>query len=209
MIITKETLFNYEQRYRTQLVNSLNGYKSANLIGSQNKLNQSNLAIFSSVIHLGSNPPLIGFITRPNSVPRHTLENIKETGKYTINHIHSGIIEAAHQTSARYKREKSEFVETGLTEEYIDNFTAPFVKEAHLKMGLQVKEVLPITTNDTLLIVGEIELISLPETCLETDGKINLELLNTVVISGLDMYHSTKKETRLSYAKPDLPLRVI
>ena len=62
--------------YRINLVNSSSGFKSANLIATKNKEGISNVAVFSSVIHLGSNPPLLGFVTRPTTVPRNTYKNI-------------------------------------------------------------------------------------------------------------------------------------
>lgn len=88
---------NFEQiqalslKERIHLINSITGIKPANLIGTVDSQGQTNLAVFSSVVHLGSDPALIGFILRPaGEVPRHTYENIKETGCYTINHIHPG-----------------------------------------------------------------------------------------------------------------------
>jgi flavin reductase (DIM6/NTAB) family NADH-FMN oxidoreductase RutF len=86
-----------------------------------------NTAIVSSVVHLGANPALIGYVSRPNTVERHTVENIKETKFYTINHIHESFIKQAHQTSARYGKDVSEFDAVGLSAEFIDNFHAPFV----------------------------------------------------------------------------------
>ena len=74
---------NFSKVYRLNLINSVTGYKSANLIGSQSLDGKENLAIFSSVIHLGSNPALIGFILRPTTVPRHTYSNIKSCLLYT------------------------------------------------------------------------------------------------------------------------------
>jgi hypothetical protein len=45
--------------------------------------------------------------------------------------------------------------------------------------------------------------IFLPEMCINEDGSLDLEKAETVAISGLDSYHSTKRLARLSYAKPD------
>ena len=73
------------QRYRANFINSLSGYKSANLIGTCNEQQQTNLAIISSVVHIGANPPLMGMIMRPHTVTRDTLGNIKQTGLFTIN----------------------------------------------------------------------------------------------------------------------------
>ena len=90
------------QRQRAHFINSLSGFKSANLIGTQNEQGQTNLSIVSSVIHLGADPAYIAFINRPHTVQRDTLENIYETNVYTINHVNSSIYNDAHHTSARY-----------------------------------------------------------------------------------------------------------
>ena len=82
-LFTKEDMNKFKQIERINLMNSLSGYKSANLIGSISEAGIENVAVFSSVVHLGSNPPLLGFILRPNVVPRNTYENIKEMGVYT------------------------------------------------------------------------------------------------------------------------------
>ena len=50
---------------RLNLINSITGISPANLIGTISNDSIENLSIFSSVIHIGSNPPLIGFILRP------------------------------------------------------------------------------------------------------------------------------------------------
>ncbi|MBT4839378.1 MAG: flavin oxidoreductase, partial [Flavobacteriaceae bacterium] len=40
-------------RYRANLINSCTGYKSLNLIGTQDSDGNKNLAVFNSIIHLG------------------------------------------------------------------------------------------------------------------------------------------------------------
>lgn len=191
---------------RVRFINSLSGFKSANLIGTSNRRNDDNLAIISSVVHLGANPPLLGFIIRPHSVGRHTLENIEETGVYTINHVHKGIVKQAHQTSARYKRDQSEFDKTGLTAVRYDGFHAPYVEESRLSMGLKLVEVASITHNGTEFVIGEIQWVRTEESAVQDDGFIDIEALETVAVSGLDRYHSTQSLCRLSYAKPEQTL---
>lgn len=78
--ITKDELFYMSKVPRLNLVNCVTGYKSANLIGTCSENGTLNVAIFSSVTHLGSEPPLLGFILRPTTVPRDTYKNIKEIG---------------------------------------------------------------------------------------------------------------------------------
>ena len=130
---SREEIDQMTQRYRATFINSLGGFKSVVLIGTKDKNGQENLSIVSSLFHIGSNPPLCGLIFRPDSVDRHTLDNLLETGWYSINHIHPGIIKKAHQTSARYPKEVSEFDEVGLTPEYPEGFDVPIVKESAVK----------------------------------------------------------------------------
>lgn len=200
--ITRADIEKMDQRYRVNFINSLSGFKSANLIGSCAASGQTNLAIVSSVVHLGADPALMAYINRPASVPRHTLENIIVTGFYTFNHVSTEIIEAAHQTSARYSAAESEFTETGLTEHWVDGFSAPFVEESPVKIGLAYKEHHTLL-NNTVMVIGEIVYTDIPDTALEEDGLINIESLETVAVSGLDTYHSTQKVKRMAYAKPD------
>ena len=109
MHFTRKDINDLEKIKKINLINSCSGYKSANLIGSVSKEGITNVAVFSSITHLGSNPPTLGFILRPTTVPRDTYKNIKESGVFTINHIHEDIIKEAHHTSAKYKEEISEF----------------------------------------------------------------------------------------------------
>ena len=62
MHLTLEDIRQLEKRHRANLINSITGVKSANLIGTRNKEGNTNLSIVSSVVHLGSNPALIGYI---------------------------------------------------------------------------------------------------------------------------------------------------
>ena len=199
-----DDILNMEARKRVTFMNSLSGFKSASLIGTIDNDNNTNLAIFSSVIHLGSNPALVGFVNRPDTVDRHTLENIMQTNLFTINHINTSIFKQAHQTSARYPKNISEFDATGLTIEYINEFKAPFVKESRIKYGLELVEKHELKINGTILVIGKVIEVILPESCLLSDGAIDIEMAETIAISGLDSYHTTEKIAKLSYAKPDI-----
>ena len=199
-----DKLGNMTARYRAQLINSLSGFKSANLIGTVNAQNKNNLAIFSSIVHLGASPALVGFITRPNSVSRHTLDNIIHTKKFTINQVNSCFWQAAHQTSARYSADECEFQETGLSPYYVDGINAPFVKESRLKYALTLRDIIPIELNGTQMVIGEETDIFCDEEAIKEDGYIDIESLNTVAISGLDSYHTSQRLSRLSYAKPSI-----
>lgn len=200
-LFSREMISAMEKRFRANFINSLTGFKSVCLVGTINKAGQTNLSIFSSAIHIGAHPPLIGILVRPDSVERHTLENIEETGVYTLNHIHSDFYKEAHQTSARYPRDVSEFEACGLEAVYQTGFLAPFVKESPLQLGLELREKKDLMINGTILLIGEVVSVSLNESAIAEDGYTDLEALGSITCSGLDTYHTTQRLSRLSYAK--------
>jgi flavin reductase (DIM6/NTAB) family NADH-FMN oxidoreductase RutF len=202
MHFTREDIQSLSKVYRLNLINSISGYKPANLIGTVDKDGILNLAINSSVVHMGSNPALLGFIMRPTSVPRHTLSNIRETGFYTINHVHLNFTEKAHYTSAKFPKEVSEFEEAGLTPEFLDNFKPPYVRESEIKIGLRLMEEIDIELNGTVLVIGQVEHIYLPDETVEDNGIVDLNLVEDVCISGLNTYHSVVKTAEYAYARP-------
>lgn len=202
MNLNKKDIAELDKIRRLNIINSLTGIKPANLIGTVSNSGQTNLAIFSSVVHLGSNPALIGFIMRPNDeVPRHTYQNIEQKEVYTINHVHSSFMEQSHYTSAKFDADVSEFDVCKFTEEYITGFQAPFVKQSVLKLGLRFKESMPIKANGTIMVIGEIEHIIIPDEAISENGYINLSKTNSVGISGLNSYYTLQKTAEYPYAR--------
>jgi flavin reductase (DIM6/NTAB) family NADH-FMN oxidoreductase RutF len=199
---SQEDITKMQNLYRINLINSCSGFKSANLIGTASKNGEENVAVFSSVTHIGSNPPLLGFVCRPTTVIRHTYDNIKETGVFTLNHIHSGIIEDAHHTSASYEKSVSEFEMTNLESEYKNNCLAPFVKTAPIQLEMAYKEEYYIKANDTILVIAEIENLYVNDNILEKDGFINLSKGQIATINGLDAYAIPQLKARLEYQRP-------
>lgn len=202
MHLSKSDLEATERKKRLNLINAISGIKPGNLIGSISNTGQTNLAIFSSVVHLGSNPGYLGFIVRPDSeVRRHTYENITENGYYTINHILNSFAEKAHYTSAKFEANISEFEACKLSEEYLFDFKAPFVKESTLKMGLKHIETVTINTTNTVMVVGEIQHLILPDEAVEERGYLDLGKLDVTGISGLNCYYKLTKINEFPYAR--------
>ena len=199
----KNSIDSFDKIHRINLMNSLSGYKSANLLGTVSNDGFENVAVFSSIVHLGSNPPVLGFILRPTTVPRNTYENIINTGYYTVNHISKEFTEQAHHTSAKYDKLVSEFDMTGLTSEYKKDFHAPFVKESPVQIGLKFLEEYYIKANDTLLVVGEIQCFYVNEDMYcEKDGFLDLSKGKVATINGLDAYAIPENNTRYEYQRP-------
>lgn len=188
--------------YRINLINSCSGYKSANLVGTKSSNGISNVAVFSSVTHIGSNPALLGLIFRPTIVVRNTYENIKATGTFTLNHINESLLEDAHHTSAKYDANVSEFDFTNLEEDYQNGFPAPFVRASPIKMAMAYSEEYLIKANNTILMIGEIKDLYVEGNLLQQDGFINLSEANIAAINGLDGYTIPKLKTRLAYQRP-------
>ena len=196
-----DDILQMEKQPRTNLINSLPGIRAANLIGTCNRAGETNLAIFNSVIHIGANPPYMGFVMRPVSVPRGTYQNIKEFGYFTINQVNKSIYKQAHQTSARY--DVSEFDATGLTPEFTSTLKAPYVKESKVKIGLRFVEEQHIKVNGTILMIGEIIEVILEENYLNESNIIQLQQSEAIGVNGLETYYKLEKIAELPYANPD------
>ena len=199
---SKAEIAELNNRYRNNLINSISGYKSANLIGTISKTGTTNLAVFNSIVHLGSNPALLGFILRPTTVPRHSFSNMKENGVFTVNHIAKNQIEAAHHTSAKYPEEISEFDQTELNPVYKNDFAAPFVEGAPVQIACRYVNDYLIEENNTRLVVGAIEGVYIDDKMILDDGWVQLDLGEVMTINGLDGYALPQLIERFPYARP-------
>lgn len=193
----------FEKQYRINLINSLLGYRSLNLLGTVNSQGETNLCPVSSAFHLGANPSLLGLVMRPQRAHNDSLPNIKETEQFTLNNVLPKWYKQAHQSSASYPKGVSEFEACGFTASYIKDFKAPFVKESTVKIGLQLREVLPMSLNNTTIIIGEIIHILAHDGIIQSDGVLDHAAAETVTVSGLDAYFLPQLLGRLAYAKPD------
>jgi flavin reductase (DIM6/NTAB) family NADH-FMN oxidoreductase RutF len=192
----------WERFYRSNFINSLTGFKSVSLIGTVDKAGRPNLAVFSSIVHLGSDPALVGYINRPLAAAHHTISNIKDTGVYTINHIHPSFVKQAHQTSAKYESGINEFEAVSLTAQFKEAIIAPFVAESSIRYALQLVEIVPIKHNSTFLVIGAVIAILIDPSVIQEDGFLALENAGTLASLGADAYYKPERMVRLSYAKP-------
>lgn len=207
MHLTKEDISTMNRIDKLNLINSLSGIKPANLIGTIDKNGNENLGIFSSVVHLGSNPALFGFILRPRGeIRRHTHENILANNVYTINFVHTSFVKEAHYTSIKAGNDISEFAISRLTPYYLEGFEAPFVKESSIRLGMRFVEELPIQANGTSLIIGQVEHLLLPDDAMDDGGHFDLGKHQVAGISGLNTYYSLKMEERFPYVRDHFTL---
>ena len=200
--IKSEQISQLEKQYRISLINSVVGYKSLNLLGTTSSEGITNLCVISSAFHLGANPPLLGIVIRPEREQNSTLSNIKTTGQYTLNNVLPEWYKQAHQTSAYYPSNVSEFDTCGFQALYVDHFKAPFVKQSSICIGLELREIIDVEINGTTILIGEIVQILADDDLIAADGTVDHVKAKTMTVAGLDAYFLPQAVGRLAYAKP-------
>jgi flavin reductase (DIM6/NTAB) family NADH-FMN oxidoreductase RutF len=205
--ISKETILQMDKIEKLNLISSCTGFKSANLIATKSIEGITNVAVFSSVTHLGNSPSLIGFIIRPTATPRDTYKNIMETGYFTVNHITIDMIADAHHTSANYESGISEFDKTNLEEEYKEGINIPFVKGSPVQLYCKFVNEYTIKENGTIHIIASIENIFFDEALEQKEGWLQLDKGNIVALNGRDGYFLPKLIDRFQNAEQDVPTK--
>jgi flavin reductase (DIM6/NTAB) family NADH-FMN oxidoreductase RutF len=201
---SKSDIESLETKHKIHLINSITGIKPANLIATVDSDGLENVAVFSSVVHLGSAPALLGFIMRPSSNEfQHTYNNIKQTGFYTLNAVTKNVIAKAHHSSAKFFKDQSEFEQVGLQSEYMDDFYAPFVKEAPIQIGMKFLQEIPIEVNQTRMIVGSVETLRVLENGMDEKCMLNLSALQMAGIAGLNAYYDLNCIAEFQQAQVD------
>ena len=209
-IFDSKTIATLAKVPRLNLINSVTGYKSANLIGTISSENILNVAIISSVTHLGSNPPLLGFMIRPMpTAPKDTYKNIKEHQYFTVNAISKSMIADAHHTSANYPPEISEFENTNLEAEFLDDFKVPFVKGSPVRLLCKYLNEYDIVENGCTHVIASIEKIYVADELVQEDLSVRLDLGEIVTINGVDGYALPKLIDKFGYAHPYQPTKSV
>ncbi len=202
MHLSLEEILQQDSMYRRHFMNSLPGPRGVHLVGTKGYRGQENLGVFSSFVHISaSSPPLLGFIMRPLTVPRHTYHHIKASGWFTINTLAPGFLEQAHQTSANYPLNESEFAATGLTPAYSERCKAPYVEEAPVRIGLSFYEEHKIKGIETFFVVGKVEEVFVPDAAVAETGHVDHGQLATMTVAGLDTYYRPGEKRRFEYAR--------
>jgi flavin reductase (DIM6/NTAB) family NADH-FMN oxidoreductase RutF len=190
-----------ERFYRANLINSLGGFKPAVMAGTADSRGRTNLALFSNLFHVGSDPALIGYVQRPVGQSGDTFRNIEATGAYTFNFADVSMLEKAHFTSARFAEDTSEFDACKLTPQWVDGFAAPFVLECGIKIGLKLADIIPYDRNGTKFVIGSVEHILLPDGLLLEDGHLALDAAELLCTAGLEQYYRPTLVRQMPYAK--------
>lgn len=184
-----DDILKMDRNRRTALMNGLSGFRSAALVGTVDRQQIPNLAIFFSTIHIGANPPLMGLLLRPPAARQHTRDNLFASGQFTINAVPVEIIHQAHATAQRQAANESEFEACGLTPHYWPQFSAPAVAESPIRIGLQLQEHHDIASNQTTLVIGSVQRVEISPELIEDDGHLRLDHADLVCVGDLETYY--------------------
>jgi flavin reductase (DIM6/NTAB) family NADH-FMN oxidoreductase RutF len=201
MVLLSDDIASMERRFRATFLNSLSGARQAALLGTISASGITNLALFSSLVHVGADPPLWGLLFRPDTVPRHSLANIEATGSFSLNYVPLSRIRDAHQTSAKYPADVSEFDSCGFTPGFRPDYAAPVVEESPVRIILKPEEKISLVSNGTIFLVGRIMRIECDVPCAD-DGFAELTQAGIASTQGLDAWLEMNLVSRFPYARP-------
>ena len=98
---------------------------------------------------------------------------------------------------------------TDLSEIFLEDFFAPFVNRAPVKIGMKFLEEYMINANQTIFVIGEIQNIYIDKELLEADGFVNLSKGRIAAINGLDGYSIPELKVRMDYQRPKISISKI
>ena len=84
---------------------------------------------------------------------------------------------------------------------HIDQFPAPFVAHSPIQIGLRLEEIIDITINGTIMIIGSVQFLCVADHILNEKGYLNLEEAKISGISGLNRYYELGLIDEFSYAR--------
>ena len=197
-LIRAETWETYPSRRFASWFSQLEGMRSPVVVGTRSGEGVDNAAVFNSLTHVGARPPHLGLVVRPLTVERHTYDNLRRSGFYTVNHLPLDFLERAHQTSGKYPAGTSEFELCGLSP-VASAEGAPYVAEASVSMLLEFAEEHHVRANDTVFVVGAVRELRVPEGARFDVGTVDWSALGGAPVSGLYDYYRVSRERTLGY----------
>lgn len=152
--------------------------------GTRSKAGINNLAPFSFYNVFSSNPPIVGFstIARENGHPKDSLQNVIETGCFTLSCVSRFLAQAMSRSAAPMEPEEDEFPYAQVTPAQAVSIDAPYVKEALIVFECVLHQVvnfgdLPGSGN---LILGRITQIHVADEIYLEHGRIDVEKLDPI-----------------------------
>ena len=152
-----------------------------------------NLSPFSFFNVFSSNPPILVFSPARRSsdnTTKHTFDNLIEVPEVTINVVSYPIVEQMSLTSTDYDKGINEFRKSGLTEVPATRVRPPRILESPVSFECEVQEMIALGQDGGAgnLIICEVVLIHIMESCLDEAGRLDLQQLDLVGRMGGSWY---------------------
>ncbi|NOS90556.1 MAG: flavin reductase family protein [Cyclobacteriaceae bacterium] len=178
------------------------------LVSSMDQQGNVNLSPFSFFNLFSLNPPILVFSPSRrarNNTTKHTLENVLEVPEVVINMIHFDMVQQVSLASCDFPKGVNEFIKAGLTEVKSTKVKPPRVGESHVSFECKVNQVIPLGSEGGAgnLVLCEVQLIHINDTILDSEGRIDPQLLNAVARMGNDYYSRASGESIFTVPKPN------
>ncbi len=151
--------------------------------GTRSKDGINNLAPFSFYNAFSSTPPIVGFsaIPRLDGSNKDTLQNIIDTGCFTLSTVSHKLVQQASKSAALLEPQEDEFEYAGLEPAQAQNINAPYVKDALLVFECTLNQIVSFGNQEGAgnLILGEIKFINIDDS-IYNDGYVDIAGLDPV-----------------------------
>ena len=172
-------------------------------VTSRNAAGVLNLAPFSFFNMVGSSPPIvaIGVGDEPPGSPKHTAQNIAESGQFVVNLVTEELAESMNVTAADLPSNHSELTAAGLHEAASLRIKVPRVAEAKAALECKLHSLQRIGRNS--VIIGEILAIHIADELI--DEHLHVHSYAPVGRMGSPSYYCRTADrfeiSRLTYAQ--------
>lgn len=160
--ITASDIEGFEKRYRTSLINSLSGIRTAFIGITADDRGRFNAATLSNITHVGANPAQMSILFRPDNGKRHTLSNYRNEGNITLVCMPLSKLATVHEVSMNAPEGIFELEIVGENYKEHQNWPHPLPTSFLYAIELEFIEEFTLN-NDCIYTVGKIQNIALGE----------------------------------------------
>ena len=176
-------------------------------VGADGHVNLAPFSFFNAVAYV---PPQVMFATtgpHRDGGPKHSLQNIRETGEFVANLTTWGLREAVNLTSAPAPEDTDELGLAGLTPAPARVVQAPYVSESPVHLECVLTQIVELPTpkpsDPNTVVFGEVVGIDIADEVI-VDGRVDVLRLDPIARLGYDQY--TRVVEVFSMRRPDWPL---
>ena len=142
-----------------------------------------------------STPAMTYVSIRPERFSHHL---IQESGEFVINVTTAELVRAADFCGCRSGEDTDKFAEAGLTPIPASQVAPPLIEESPVSLECRVVEVKHLGSHD-LFLIG-IVAVDVDDTCVESDGKLNLRKCGIAFYSHGEYFSQGKKLGQMGYS---------